>query len=152
MLTFTRNPPGGWNTLPRTPPGGWNTLTRTSPGVCQTFIKDAVIVGEMMNISMVYVDKMTYTHWPTSIALRHLGLIVSKCSKVGVRMWFKSTKHSDQTNFEPKVLYEWNQGHWNVLGVAAFLRPKYRNSLVMKIYKRRSHHVTCLANMADKAR
>ncbi len=38
------------------------------------------------------------------------------------------------------------------LGVAAFLRPKYRNSLLMKIYKRHSHHVTCLANMADTAR
>ncbi len=69
----------------------------------------------------------------------HLGLIVSKCSKVGVKMWFKWTKYSDQTNFEPKVLYERNQGHWNIftirftwskyLGVAAFLRPKYRNSL-----------------------
>ncbi len=94
--------------------------------------------------------------------LNHLGLIVSKCSKVGIKIWFKWTKYSDQTNFEPKVLYEWNQGNWNVfrirftwskyLGVAAFLRHKYRNSLVMKIYKRRSHHVTCLANMADTVR
>ncbi len=74
-------------------------------------------------------------------------------------MWFKWTKYSNQTNVEPKVLYEQNQGHWNVfrikftwskyLGVAVFFRPKYRNSLVMKIYKRRSHHGTCLVNMAD---
>ncbi len=73
----------------------------------------------------------------------HLGLIVSKCSKVGAKMWFKWTKYSDQTNFELEVLYEWNQGHWNVFRVrctwskyvtgATFLRPKYRNSLVMKI-------------------
>ncbi len=59
-------------------------------------------------------------------------------------MWFKWTKYSDQTNFETKVLYERNQGHWLVfrirltwtkyLGVAAFLRPKYQNSLVIKLY------------------
>ncbi len=98
-----------------------------------------------------------FTHF--SYKSHNQGLIVSKCSKVGVKMWFKWTKYSDQTNFEPKVLYEGNQGHWNVfrimftwskyLSVAAFFRPKYRNSLAMKIYKKHGHHVTCLANMAD---
>ncbi len=49
------------------------------------------------------------------------GLIVSKCSKVGVKMWFKWTKYSDQTNFEPNVLYERNQGHWNIWVLLPFL-------------------------------
>ncbi len=97
--------------------------------------------------------------WYKILAINPRGLIVSKCWKVGVKMWFKWTKYSDKTNCEPKVLYERNQRHWNVfrvrftwskyLCVAAFLRPKYQNSLVMKIYKRCIHHVTCLANMAD---
>ncbi len=74
-------------------------------------------------------------------------------------MWFKWTKYSDQTNFEPKWMksgsleWFWIRFTWSkYLGIAAFFKPKYQNSLVMKIYKRRSHHVTCLANMADTAR
>ncbi len=68
-----------------------------------------------MYLHVIFVWRKLSIKWLT-LGGHHKGLIVSKCSKVGVRMWFKWTKYSDQTNFEPKVLYEWNQGHWNVLG------------------------------------
>ncbi len=60
-------------------------------------------------------------------------------------MWFKWTKYSDQTNFEAKYCMNKIRIHWKVLrvrftwskymGVAAFLWPKYQNSIVMKIDK-----------------
>ncbi len=94
--------------------------------------------------------------YPSAWLYQSVPKLVLKC---GSYIW---TKYSDQTNFEPKVLYERNHDHWNVfkvrfawfkyLGVAAFLRSKYQNSLVIKIYKRRSHHVTCLANISETAR
>ncbi len=72
-------------------------------------------------------------------------------SKSDVKMWFKWTKYSDQTNFESSIVWT-KSGSLNVfrirftsskyLGLVAFLWPKYRNSLVMKIYKRHSHHLT----------
>ncbi len=73
------------------------------------------------------------------IVFSHLGLFVSKCSKVSVKIWFKLTKYSDETNFEPKVLYERNQSHWNILGAGSldpnigvllcFLDPNIRTLL-----------------------
>ncbi len=118
---------------------------------------DSTIVNDGLNSSLCLLACIQ-----GELMVQPQGLIGSKGSKVGVKMWFKWTKYSDQTNFESKVLYERNKGHWSVfrirftwskyLGVAVFLRPKYWNSLVMKMYKRRSHYVNCLANMADTAR
>ncbi len=72
-------------------------------------------------------------------------MIVSKGSQVGVKIWLKWTKYSDQTNFEPKVLYERNQGLWNILGPGSvdpniwvllpFLDPNIRTLLWWKYIK-----------------
>ncbi len=113
---------------------------------------------------IIWVDIYIKSMWPCKYWTQD-GALGPECIKVFkscVKMWFKWTKYSDQTNFEPKVFHEANQRHWNVfrirftwskyLYVAAFLRPNYWNSLAMKIYKRHGHHVNCLANMVDTAR